>query len=354
MRSISLFFLMFHSLYFLMNLYVFWRLFGYFGIHRPVVVWPVVGVCTFSLFLATIAYYRFGPVVYPAYYCATLWFGVVWLLFWCLVICEPLRLILRGVRPAWFGYAVITVVGIATIYGAVHARHFRVVYHKIPSPVRLRLVHMSDLHLGSVRAGYAARIVDAINSLQPDAILVTGDTIDSTYPVSSDALQVLRGLKAPVFCVTGNHERYAGLDRSIPLLESVGFRVLRAQMVDFRGIRIIGFDDDSQTAALASRLARMDIDPSAFNILLLHRPDGFRAVAATGINLMLVGHTHRGQIFPFSLYIWLHYKYPFGLYHFDNSTLYTTQGTGTWGPRMRLGTTSEIAVFDLVPAEQMK
>jgi predicted MPP superfamily phosphohydrolase len=347
MRSISLFFIIFHTLYLLMNFYVFRRLLGCFGVTRPWIIWPLVLVCTFSLFAATLAYYRFGAAVYPLYYIATLWFGVVWLFFCCLIVCEPLRIFARGINPAHIGSAVVAIVAITTLYAAIHATSFRVVHHEIPAPVNLRLVQLSDLHLGSVRPGYARKVVAAVNSLKPDAVLITGDIIDSVHPLSTDGLEAFKGLTAPAFCVTGNHEHYAGFERSVATLQAAGFTVLRGESVTFKGVRFVGLDDDSRPSALAERLPAVNIDPAEFNILLYHRPEGFSDAAAAGIRLMLAGHTHHGQVFPFSLLIRLRFEYPYGLYHHGQATLYTTQGTGTWGPRMRLGTTSEIVVLDL-------
>jgi predicted MPP superfamily phosphohydrolase len=345
----GLFFIIFHTIYFLMNLYVFHRLFGFFSINRPLVFWPLVIGFTFSLSAAMMAYNRLGPAFYPVYYLVTMWFGVLWLLFCCLLVCEPLRFLLRGVNPAHTGTAIIAIVGLATIYAAIHAQHPRVITYRIPAPVNLRLIQISDLHMGSVTSAYAQKVVDAVNSLHPDAVLATGDMIDSSSPnsMSMRGLERFCRLNAPAFCVTGNHENYAGLEKSVAALKSAGFTVLRGSTVDFKGIRLIGFDDDPRPAALAEDMAAMTLDPSAFNVLLFHHPDGFPAAASAGVQLMLAGHTHHGQIFPFSLLVRLHYKYPFGLYHMGNSTLYTTQGAGTWGPRMRLGTTAEIVVFEL-------
>jgi predicted MPP superfamily phosphohydrolase len=244
---------------------------------------------------------------------------------------------------------VITVVSILTAYAVYHAQHPRVVVEKIAAPVKLRLVQISDLHLGSTRPGYTRRVVEEINRLQPDAVLATGDILDWPGPISDEGLAVLASIKAPRFAVTGNHEGYAGVEKCVAALRGAGFTVLRGDSVDFRGIRLYGFDDDSRQGALAKDLAGASIDPSAFNVLMFHHPRGFPEAARAGIKLMLSGHTHHGQIFPFSIAIDFMYDYPYGRYTVDGSTLYTSQGTGTWGPRMRLGTDGEITVFELSP-----
>ena len=96
-----------------------------------------------------------------------------------------------------------------------------------------------------------------------------------------------------------------------------------------------------------TQLAHLDLDQEAFKILLYHRPDGLEAAAACGIDLMLTGHTHAGQIIPFNLVVKRFFAHIRGLATYGPTTLYVSPGTGTWGPVMRLGSRSEITCFDL-------
>jgi hypothetical protein len=285
------------------------------------------------------------------YYLTTLWFGIVLLLAASLAAAEPFRLLLGRVAYGRIGLVVLGVTALAAAYSLVNARHCRVVVYTIPAPVSLRLAHISDLHIGSVSSGYVRGVVDAVNSLNPDAILATGDILDSPNVLSQESRSILRQLKAPVYCVTGNHERYAGLEKATAVLQSCGFTVLRGTVTEFRGVRIIGFDDEVDVASLEAGLKRANLDQSAFNILLFHRPEGFTVASQYGIRLMLAGHTHGGQIFPYSLLTHMRFTYPRGLYHLGQAMLYTTQGTGNWGPQMRLGTHPEIAIFELTGPE---
>ena len=246
------------------------------------------------------------------------------------------------------------IVGLATLSGLVNASRLKVVRYETDAPVELRIAQISDLHLGSVRPRYARKVVEKVKSAEPDVVVLTGDILDSLHPISTDGLAYLREIAAPVFCVMGNHERYAGLEGAAEVLRGAGFTVLRGDTAEFRGARFIGFDDDPRPSSTAELLSSIDIDPAGYNILLFHHPVGFPDAAEAGIRLMLSGHTHHGQIWPFSLVIRWRFSHPFGLYRHGDATLYTTQGTGTWGPRMRVGTSSEIAVFDLRPAESQE
>jgi hypothetical protein len=236
MRLPGQFFIKFHSAYFLANLYVFARLFGLFGIRRPFVLGAVILISTFSFRAATLAYYKYGPHLYIIYYVATMWFGVIWFLVCCLLVSEIFRLLMRGVNLRYIGVGVVVVTGLASIYAGIHAMQLRIITRNIPAPVDLHLVQISDLHLGSVRPGYAQKVVNAINALNPDAVLICGDTLDTASAISTDGLKPFKQLKAPVFCVTGNHEHYAPLAKAVAAMRFAGFRVLQGDTVDFKGI----------------------------------------------------------------------------------------------------------------------
>ena len=217
------------------------------------------------------------------------------------------------------------------------------------------IVHLSDLHLGNLTPLKRLRwIVSRVNSLAPDLICVTGDILDGDICRGEDYCQLLLELKARhgVVAVTGNHEFYAGLDLFTELARKSNWRVLRNQAwtIDNK-LAIIGLDDDAGksfkfsgpdlSTALRSTTANIP------KILLYHRPDDFARAVRQGIDLLLSGHTHAGQIPPMDFLVWLIYKYPSGLYRLGQSHIYTSAGTGTWGPPMRFLSRSEIVKLTL-------
>ena len=154
----------------------------------------------------------------------------------------------------------------------------------------------------------------------------------------------------PVYFCIGNHEKYEDLDAIIERLESLGVEVLRNRSVRFSdSVQVIGIDDLDDAGQVRRQLQHIDVDARAFSLLLYHRPRGLTAAAAAGVDLMISGHTHNGQIMPFNLVVKRVFDRTVGLYHEGGATMYVSQGTGTWGPPMRLGTRSEITLFDLVP-----
>ena len=217
----------------------------------------------------------------------------------------------------------------------------------------LRFVQISDVHIGSRTARFLAHIIDLVNEQNPDFLCITGDFIDQPG-ISLEKLQSLTLFKGPIYYCIGNHERYEDLDDIVGRLESLGVEVLRNRTVEADGLQFIGIDDHESSKQVARVLPFIEVKEDLYSILLYHRPHGLEDAHRHGIDLKLSGHTHAGQIVPFHLAVNNVFEYRKGLYQFDNTYLYVNDGTGTWGPTMRLGTRSEITVFELSPAEPAK
>lgn len=210
-----------------------------------------------------------------------------------------------------------------------------------------RLVQISDVHVGSRSGAFLKKIVDGINALHPDIVLITGDFLDSSR-AGPDDIVALKDLQAPVYFSIGNHERYAGLERVIPLLEGAEVIVLRNRSVSKDGLQLIGIDDAEDKDQVQHKLESIDLEPDCFKVLLYHRPLGWQAAVDAGVDLMLCGHTHNGQIFPFNWLVRQQFRIIHGLHRRGNCHLYVSSGTGTWGPAMRLGSRNEITCIDLI------
>jgi len=266
---------------------------------------------------------------------------------------SPLTLLLHKPLTA----ALALVVWIALCAHAVRrARHIREItldfsHAAVDRPYTL--VHASDLHAGSRSAKFIADAVQQINRHQPDGVLITGDLLDSSA-VDREWLQALQGFQWPCWVSLGNHERYVQLADAVAAIEENGAQVLRNRAVQHGPFQIIGIDDADDSRQVANVLPQINLvdtatDGGAFRILMYHRPQGWSAARAAGIDLMLCGHTHAGQIWPFGLLVKRQFRKMAGCFHRDGSTLFVSQGTGTWGPTMRLGTHSEIAILKFQP-----
>jgi hypothetical protein len=221
------------------------------------------------------------------------------------------------------------------------------------------ILQLSDLHLDLVHGGdWLEGVVDRAMELRPDLIAITGDLAEGSVAQFREDVEPLRRLSAPhgVYFVTGNHEYFHDLGGWLRLLDELGVRVLRNEQVaiarDGVGFDLAGVDDHeggrlaeghgpSLDRALAGR------DPDRALVLLAHQPRVVEEAAARGVGLVLSGHTHGGQIWPFSYLVYLQQPYLKGLVRHQGTWLYVSAGTGFWGPPMRLGTTAEITVLTL-------
>jgi uncharacterized protein len=211
------------------------------------------------------------------------------------------------------------------------------------------LVVASDMHLGALLGhGWASERAAQFESLRPDLLLLVGDIFEGDETTYPSWLPVLQQFRAPhgVYVVTGNHEFYAGGTKIIDLFSRAGFHVLRDESIEpIPGLVLTGLDDvafrgRAAHAAIMEKVLRQR--PGGASILLSHTPVETQRAASAGIDLMLSGHTHEGQIWPFTYLVKLAFPIMSGRYRVQDMTAIVCRGTGTWGPRMRLFKRSEL------------
>jgi len=214
------------------------------------------------------------------------------------------------------------------------------------------IVQLSDIHVDmQTPVWWLNGIVERANALKPDLIVITGDILDADLFKNMEYVNAFKALAAKhgVIATTGNHEFYVGIDKFTNLTSYCGMKTLRGESVTIAGnIVVVGIDDTEvkrfgETGRnLQKALSGPAYDKQKLVILLSHRPDIFDEAAADGINLTLSGHTHWGQIPPADIFVKLFQKYSIGYNKKNGSAIYTTSGTGTWGPPMRLFSRNEI------------
>jgi len=281
-------------------------------------------------------------------------FGLAWIAW------GAVRLFGRSPNPVWFGLAAGGLTLLYSAYGIWNAYHPRLVSFTVriknlpPSWQGKTLVQISDIHLGQVLdAGFLSRVVNKVNAQNPTMVLITGDLFDGSDGILEDLVAPLNRLAAPqgVYFATGNHETYMGVQRAFAALRTTPVRVLDDERVVIDGLQLIGFSYPERGHALnfAEKMAKLrGFDPALPSILLYHSPTQVAEAKAAGINLQLSGHVHQGQIFPLQFISRLIFgKYYYGLHTEGDFTLYTTSGTGLWGPTMRTGNHPEIVVIHL-------
>jgi hypothetical protein len=241
--------------------------------------------------------------------------------------------------------------------GPPRVREITVSTDKLNTQERLTLVQITDLHLNFAGSDkWVESVVSRVNAHTPDVVVITGDLIDARLCGFNNFCEILSGIdsKYGVYAITGNNEYYVGIDKFEALAEASGIKILynkNVALVDKR-LTLIGINDDEGARAAGGgpdfAEAAKGADFSKYAVLLYHRPVGFERYAAEGVDLQLSGHTHWGQIPPADIMVRLIFKYPAGLYRRGTSLLYTSPGTGTWGPPMRVFSKSEITVFKII------
>ncbi|HEY0683721.1 MAG TPA: metallophosphoesterase [Steroidobacter sp.] len=258
----------------------------------------------------------------------------------------------------------------ATAIGFINARRVaRVVHVDVPIPNLPTALHgfsiaqISDIHVGpTIRRNYVEGIVAAVNRLEADAIAITGDLVDGSVRELASHVAPLAELRAKygTFFVTGNHEYYSGERAWTNELRRLGMRVLMNEhvVVDHGDARLViaGVTDYSahhfdpvNRSDPAVALADAPTDAGA-KILLAHQPRSAPAAAAAGFDLQLSGHTHGGQFWPWNFFVRFQQPFTAGLDRLGALWIYTSRGTGYWGPPKRFGAPSEITRIRLVPA----
>lgn len=256
--------------------------------------------------------------------------------------------------------------GLTTV-GAMQANAFVVTetdiaLPKLKSAVSVMLI--SDVHLGHHRGeAYLAQIVDQANVIRPDIVLIAGDFIDANIAVSAVAVRPLGRLHAPVFYVGGNHEKEIDEGRVLALLAAQGVQVLHNQVVESHGLQLAGLDymkaDDrafdlhpsADPRTIEKTLPGLALAAGRPTVLMHHSPVGVAYAAAAGVDLMVAGHTHGGQLFPATLFASMMFPFNHGLYQSGPLQLFVSKGAGTFLLKNRLGASNEINLLRLHPEQ---
>ena len=329
--------------------------------HVPLILLVVTGVFLWALFFSGRLFHHSGSGVLAATIelFGMLWLGTLFLLFIPLLAMDVITafgFLLPRLTPSLRGCALFAG-GVLSVIALVQGLRPPVVQSY---EVRLAglsdemdgkvLVAMSDLHLGSLigKRWLAARVAQ-VEDARPDLVLLLGDLFEGHGQPQEELLPILRRLSAPlgIWAVTGNHEFHGIDNKSIRLMEAAGFKLLRNRWVEVRPEFVLAGVDDLTTKYRRGQqgdfISQALVDrPSGVTVLLSHTPWQAEKAASVGASLMLCGHTHGGQIWPFGYLTRRFYPLLGGRYEVGGMTVIVCRGTGTWGPRMRLWRPGEI------------
>ena len=337
------------------------------GTNAVLVLRIVLLVLAFSFVFAALLSFKYSNALVTAIYkVAAIWLGFLNYLFfaaclswltWYIWAAANISANPSAAR-AWIlcTWAVVAIA--ASVYGMVNARGIRtrkiaVTLPGLPEGWRgRRAVLMSDIHLGHINGeAFSRRLVAKARALKPDVVFIPGDLFDGTEVDLDHLVMPFRQLDAQfgTFFTTGNHEEFGGTAEKVRAVARAGMRVLQNEKVTIDGLHIGGvpWGDSLSPIRLQAVLEKMQFNPSEASILLNHMPSRLPIVERAGVSLQLSGHTHGGQVFPFT---WMTRRvfgrFTYGLHRFGALQVYTSTGAGTWGPPMRVGTHPEIVLIE--------
>jgi predicted MPP superfamily phosphohydrolase len=268
------------------------------------------------------------------------------------------RLQPSGVAPRTKFLAVIGLVLTTVSLGHWNALHPRirnleiVLPQSAGPPKQLSIAMASDLHLGRlIHNARLEKIVGLINGLKPDLVLLVGDLTDEDISFLSDqnTAAILQRIQAPlgVYSVTGNHEYYSGIEKSVSFIRQGRIRVLEDQVVKIGdSLYLVGRKDRTAERFGGQRKPleelMKEVPPGYPVILMDHQPFQLTEAQRQGVGLQLSGHTHNGQLFPINFIVGRIFENPWGYIRKGNTHYYVSCGVGTWGPPVRTCSIPEI------------
>lgn len=324
-------------------------------------------VLAFSFVPASLLAFRFHNfAVRFLYGSAAIWLGFLNYLFWASCFVRLSWIVIRldppppnpaTIQPLLAAAFYVSAV-LAGIYGLVNAhilriRRIRVHLPNLPASWRgRRAVLLSDLHLGSIIGiRFCRRMAALAASFRPDIVFLPGDLFDGTKGNLDRLIAPLKQIAPPygIYFSTGNHEEFHDTQQYLDAVSRAGIRVLANEMETVDGLQIAGvlYHDSSSPLHMKAAIDGLGLDRTRASILLNHAPTRLPIVERAGFSLQLSGHTHGGQLFPFT---WLTTRvygpFTYGLRRFGALQVYTSTGCGSWGPPMRVGSQPEIVLME--------
>ena len=324
-------------------------------------------VLAFSFVVASLLAFRFENfAVRFLYWIAAIWLGFLNFLFWASILVRLSWLVLLlvplpadppGVRPLLVGvlYALAALAGFYGLLNGHIIRTRRIGVHlpNLPASWRgRRAVLLSDLHLGSIDGVRFCRRMAALAArFNPDIVFLPGDLFDGTKGNLDRLLAPLKQLAPPygIYFSTGNHEEFHDTSQYLEAVSRAGIRVLANELVTVDGLQIAGvfYHDSASPLHMKAVIDGLGLDRTQPSILLNHAPTRLPIVEQAGFSLQLSGHTHGGQLFPFTWFTSRIYgRFTHGLQRFGALQVYTSTGCGSWGPPMRVGSRPEMVLME--------
>jgi len=289
------------------------------------------------------------------------WMGFVIYFLISGIILYPLRFFLKSLKSKLYFFLTFSIAVLLSLYSyfetlTLETYHYTIRTDKLPADKRIRILHVSDLHLGPLMREDKIRIVvEAYEKWKPDILAVTGDFVDGNMKDLMYLADMFLSVNPPMgkYAVSGNHEFYVGYEQAIRFMERAGFKVLKGEVVEMPYLNIAGVDDEEGRRMgykiISEEEVLREVNDRKYTVLLKHRPVVNRK-AVDKIDLQLSGHTHGGVLF-FVGYLILDriFETNRGMKSIgENRYIVVSKGIGTGGPPMRLLSPPDVIIIDIV------
>ncbi|HOE32912.1 MAG TPA: metallophosphoesterase [Smithella sp.] len=367
-----LFLLIFLSLYGGINFYAFLKaktLFHFSGKIEIIIIISMIFLILAPIIIKLAEKIHWETLARSIAYCGYLWMAFVFLFFVIHVSFDLIRPLLKIIFQTPGGDSLKNILFFTAlflslsfvVYGFFDAKNIQVKKLEIhteklpPGHETLRIVQISDVHIGLiVRGKRLQNILEKVREAKPDILVSTGDLLDGELDnIASEAKRMMEiKPKFGKYAIMGNHEYYAGIEKSLAFTKSAGFEILRDESKKIAGIHMIGLDDPTGRGYGVSEKnpSLSNLFPvkksKEFILLLKHQPT---IREDKNFDLQLSGHTHGGQIFPFMFLTRIFFPKNSGYHQLsDNKSVYISKGAGTWGPPVRFLAPPEITIIDVI------
>jgi uncharacterized protein len=313
-----------------------------------------------SVFFFSITFFLSRIVDFHAF----TWIGSIWLIIfgYGLVLFPIINLIYflnkkRGVK--WYGIGILSFYLFVFIYGSFNmwspvVVSYEVEIHKETELENLKILLVSDIHINeTIGNRFVSRLISLSKNVEPDIIFLAGDILDNSIDpyLKHNIGETLAGLTAPmgVYAVLGNHEYYGrDIPKFIEEMNQIDVQVLVDEVTNLDDLfYIVGRKDFSDRERESIDMLTKDLNKEKPIFLIDHQPRDFTEVNAAGVDLMVSGHTHKGQLFPGNLVTQAIYENHYGYYVKENLHTIVSSGFGIWGPPFRLGSRSEVVEINI-------
>ncbi len=334
-----------------------------FTVLTPYSIWIYIfGLLSSALFIGSLLLSNasnppnFLPFIYQY---GAVWIGVMVTILVTSFLALFVALLFRLTYTSWWhvgifigGIIILNIIGLYTSF------HPRIVEYSVTLKWQhnwhgKKMVMIADTHYGNIyNQKEAKKLVETINTIAPDIVLIPWDFFDGPT-IDFDAVAgEFTSIQAPygVLFSNGNHEEYRNTSPILAALEKANIKILNNKKLTIDGVDFIGvtYHDTETKAGLESTLKNIKLNQNTPNILLKHKPTLHSTLQNYPIDLVVSGHTHRGQMWPFSLIAWsVYWKYVHGINKDTNLTSITTSGVGTWWAPQRVGTRGEVVVIHI-------